>query len=1229
MTEFNSYPVFVADQVLSADHLNEIVNYLDEQDRLTRNKLIGIGIVCGLELKVDASQIVITKGCGVTSAGYLIVQDELTLQYYRPYTLPGDFTPKYKPIYEPWHMWEMLTAEQSLEFDDTDPIKSNAEFMRDKIVVLLLEMKNSLLKNCVDTDCDDKGRKIEFDVKPLLVERSGIDEFLKSIEQPLPENEPEPVDSVLRNIQLKRFNVPVKELTSSDLVLNGFLELVDEPTLKRLSEALNLCYQIYHPILFEENVNPFSNVFDRFKNVLATIKSANPFFIQYYYDWIDDIIKAYDEFKCKVHDVQVMCCPDEDLFPLHLMLGEATKSTSIEVRSKYRHYFIYSPLFNKQKDLLTEVQLLFKRLKQLILNYDVPNPNLFPRAEIKITPSKYLDKTLSERCIPYYYEPLELYQSWSYEKSRKGNARNNLSYNSTAYSNEDEVINPLLYDIEKFNFFRVEGHIGKNYTLALSNVISKRNQFNLPFEVVALSTATVARFLASDDKACIFKDLESLYQVIIAEMICRFGDVACMLGSAKYTPHFTGTIVSPFATDILANALSAATPNLFSSISLATGISPAILAAIGDFTTLKVPTYKKGDFIRNHCSIKAGTVGEAYLKMAERNFTFTKPSPDSQMNLNTVYAHLFYFIDCVENVMAASWPHELKDFNESVFTNRFEDLTSESRALVSLTSSILEAARELNLEESMRRFPSLVNTCFDKRLDALKKEFEKRQKELQALVNFMNYFKRHPGMEHKAGVPKGGTFIMVYHETPPQRPVRPLRPGLSINVSGALASSLSFVSNIDHDLFTTAAVKDPELLKRFEVALGRYVDACRDIEEETKLDIKDILITIPAIRVPTKFQIPEFSVIADFYLPYLCCSDCAPITYVLPKVQEGVLSISIRPTEFCNNDDKTYPVTVSPEGGSLSASAGGVDSAKLEFRPLGIVAGVNKLTYTLSDGRSTSVDVIVTEGFKIEFRFAIENDGVTVQFKPEQLGERKPTWDFGDGTSSTEVEPKHTYQFGDRERSFTVKLTVTDGPCFATVEHSFTLVKPERAEFGIIPQVFSFTDETRHNFTTVPAPQNIDEIKNHDELRIDLASGVLFFVPLKQELKESKNFNLEYKGIPLTLRIVAANADFTMKLSSLPASDDILLTLQAKQNDADKYAWSIQVRDRQLNFSVQKVEIFYRQLEISIEDEIGIHLLVSHNVPGAACEAEERFVIDMAIFRKFLDKEAFDNHLDN
>ena len=47
MANTNEYIVFEADQVLTNDHLNETFSYLDQQNRWTRNKLIGIGIVCG------------------------------------------------------------------------------------------------------------------------------------------------------------------------------------------------------------------------------------------------------------------------------------------------------------------------------------------------------------------------------------------------------------------------------------------------------------------------------------------------------------------------------------------------------------------------------------------------------------------------------------------------------------------------------------------------------------------------------------------------------------------------------------------------------------------------------------------------------------------------------------------------------------------------------------------------------------------------------------------------------------------------------------------------------------------------------------------------------------------------------------------------------------------------------------------------------------------------------
>src|SRR3954469_24781939 len=72
------YPRFVADQVLTSDNLDDLFTYLDDQDRITRTNLIGIGIVCGLnvETAADGPSIKITKGTGITSEGYLVALDE-------------------------------------------------------------------------------------------------------------------------------------------------------------------------------------------------------------------------------------------------------------------------------------------------------------------------------------------------------------------------------------------------------------------------------------------------------------------------------------------------------------------------------------------------------------------------------------------------------------------------------------------------------------------------------------------------------------------------------------------------------------------------------------------------------------------------------------------------------------------------------------------------------------------------------------------------------------------------------------------------------------------------------------------------------------------------------------------------------------------------------------------------------------------------------------------------
>ena len=90
------FPEFVPDQVLTSENLNHLFGYMDEQGRMTRTNLIGIGIVCGLHITTatGGTSITISKGCGITSEGYLISMNEKT------YTSVADFDPVKEKYYD-------------------------------------------------------------------------------------------------------------------------------------------------------------------------------------------------------------------------------------------------------------------------------------------------------------------------------------------------------------------------------------------------------------------------------------------------------------------------------------------------------------------------------------------------------------------------------------------------------------------------------------------------------------------------------------------------------------------------------------------------------------------------------------------------------------------------------------------------------------------------------------------------------------------------------------------------------------------------------------------------------------------------------------------------------------------------------------------------------------------------------------------------------------------------
>lgn len=917
----NEYIFFEPDQVLTNDHLNQLFGYLDQQERWTRNKLIGVGILCGLELSYDSSagSISISGGVGITSQGYLINScppaTYTSVIQYTQKTLPDilPFTCDPTPFYLPndyGTIYQLLNADTVTKRkqdpcagcnpDPNNPPPAQTQpqpitsitNLSDYVVVLFLEAQEKDLKNCNMQDCNNKGELLIFTLTPLLVLKQYINPNGNN-------NAAKP-----KEIRFKRFNVPYTGLKNSTQILEAFLKIMDINTLASIEGALSYCYN-YTSAYFPGITNfPFTSTPGQYlRNTIEAIIKTDPIFIQYCYDFINDLILAYYEFREAAKCADTTCCVSECLFPLHLTLGVAGTNTSNS--DQYRQRFV-KVAGCCQDGGLNELQFLYNRMLLMVeLFYDVYRASLFIRQKqqqlnIKITPSQYEFFPLSQRAIPYYYNEAktgdQLYEYWNYEKSMNGDAAFNLGYNAGDYNQDDSVLNPLKYDIEKNTFFRVEGHIGQQYQTALTNILSQRHLYNLPFDVVAISADMLDT--AGTLPTCQIQDLETDYRLIISEFACKVHGTFCQLSKLPF----------PIVQDQAKDKNSAKN----------NGIVFNPLPGSLDFDN---PNYQKGDFLATFCPTVQGTIGDAYLGLIKNNTDFgsqlnnlitTTPNYQQNIAMYTYYFAVFYFINAVESLMYILMTNSIStlDINESesIFTAAYNLYLL---TLTAVSTEFLVGTEQENqppytgtilntIDQTISIAYILLSVCIDDRLQTLKNEYLDRLKNYESQVYFLNYFRKHPGLEHKAGVPKGGTFVLVYHEV-----------------------SFSSLRPYEERIETAkdVSVSDLSLTEKQVADILKFVDDCGTTQQTIdKTTIIKILAQVP----PDRYQIPNGVIIADFYVPYLCCSDCAPIAYILPQPTNNTSTPVIdMDAQYCGCDPATPLLVDSSSGGTVTADPSG------------------------------------------------------------------------------------------------------------------------------------------------------------------------------------------------------------------------------------------------------------------------------------------------------------------
>lgn len=718
----NTYPVFESSQVLTSSQLNQIVSYLDQQSRLTRARLIGMGIVCGFELSYDDSgsnpQITISKGTAITSEGFLITLGKCETSWYRPYVLPEGVD--YNPFGDPDQdvtLYELL-KEPPEDTSDVKPFDTPANFLDDKFLLLFLEIFDNDQKPCLVNTCDELGIGRIFTVRKLLISKDDLDLVLTrsgnvgnlypdkfelpDIVMPRPLFNPDDDHSKVYEIFSKHY---------ADTLTNTYAALFGNGT---DGGVLSRTYSIYELLL-----EPVYNFTDPFEvSAIGDLKTTWSDFIaetsdyrgiQYFYDFLKDLILAYNEFRKTAFELMSQCCPDMSLFPKHVMLGRAiVPNETAEEAKTYRHGFTQPPIYNHQKYLIEKTISLHKRLVLMVEKFNLERVNS-PDIEgegappLRITPSDEKNTALSERSIPYYYDSKDvseilekgtLEHYWHYDITRK--KLPDTTAFTLSYENQSEdqspigspLETPLYYDLDSYPFLRIEGHIGRDYEEMVDLINTMKSNFDLPFDTVALQLDPDSELLELD-YSCGFEDLQEEY-TIARTTYCGF--IRNLIRLFKFIMENEDSIFNGDAEDTSED-----------------------LETIGEILNM----------LQQLCKIMTDCLDE---------FDFA----EFQKNYKTTLQFILDFI-LVKKELLNEVSLESEDTEEQI----------------KVVNGIIQ-----RLSPALFR---IVDLLFYNTFLRVYYAFKRREYYLQRETSvFSAYIRRHPGVAHQAGVPKGGTFILVY-----------------------------------------------------------------------------------------------------------------------------------------------------------------------------------------------------------------------------------------------------------------------------------------------------------------------------------------------------------------------------------------------------------------------------------------------------------------------------------
>lgn len=695
-------------------------------------------------------------------------------------------------------------------YNDANFLQSNQ--VEGKVALAFAEIIQTELKDCEEDNCQDKGKKYTFNTKILLISEADALNLLNLQFQLASSSAAEISKKAFPWLYIPNINIlkPVfSNLTTTKLdeaqIIKEYRRCIDslKSVLTTNSAAIDIGLNNLNKFISirESNLTFAQRLIQTIDQLNNSSTNKNIYQTQVQYDYFWTVIKAYQEIQQTAQALRAKCLIAQSAFPNHVLLGkvvpsnqdwEATISHTEEV---FRHPF-YSQYAQTEQALLSrKLRFLFNRLSALLDNFD---SDIFKALKpIRLSPGASLFDQLSQQAIPYYLKS-EVANNWNLKAAHPYLKQNNTTYSNQSNQNAENIYNkqPLAYQGDH-SFFRVEGVHGQLALNALNSVFQIRKTYGLSYEVIMLRLNEDAPENYSFNFS-VNEDIESIYQIIRAELLKQISLNTTYLGNLRFKEGkyeemkrvLVATLAKYYESNIRGLSAGRTVRQRKNTKTGYADIKQNEESSVNLQLVSKMQNSKrKGDLVNQfaqyiplypiiifHINSLSSLVDEIKSQDAFKNKNsvgFYTNLLDISKITSTKNAVLFYKtlrLYCALRLQELTLTENFLEFDIEDYLENLEDellkacddiipfLKNASSDFIKSDAVLTEVVKGEMLDYADR-------IKFDDdwiKMAQIDAENKKRNVGLEVDNLLQRFLQFHPGIAHGCGVPKGGTYIMVY-----------------------------------------------------------------------------------------------------------------------------------------------------------------------------------------------------------------------------------------------------------------------------------------------------------------------------------------------------------------------------------------------------------------------------------------------------------------------------------